>query len=440
MRELASVAHEAVELARARRAECEVWLEYRTAAESRAAGGDLEHIAERTTLTGTITTWRDGHEGCAVIQGTGGIAQAVDAAVALGEVLPRRERVVRAFPGLAEDPTVNGSAPIRLADDGDLKLLRELSARSALVRDVALEAHHASTAFGESGGAYGERWSSRAVTQSRFATGTANGSLTRTFAGCDAAGSLRAAADDLDECLRYTEALGQDAVRWEAPATVLLHGHVMARLLSLLAPSVQLDSVAQRKSRLAGRLGERIAAPGFRLVDDAPGLLSPVSYRFDDEGTLTRPVDVIAGGRLLGYLSDVRHAVDNGSASTGAGWRSVSGGEVRIRPGALIAGWDQAPEPAEPGHELYVLHANGMHISNDVTGDFSFGAVGVRRGSASRGGGGRLCNAGSFTVAGNVIDMLRHLEPVSSPVRYAVHGAEICASPDIAAQGLVIGA
>ena len=90
MRELASLAHEAVELARARRAECEVWLEYRTAAEVRASGGDLEQIAERTTLTGTITTWRDGHEGCAVIQGTGGVTQAADAAVALGKVLPRR--------------------------------------------------------------------------------------------------------------------------------------------------------------------------------------------------------------------------------------------------------------------------------------------------------------------------------------------------------------
>jgi predicted Zn-dependent protease len=435
MRELASLAHEAVELARARRAECEVWLEYRTAAEVRAVGGDLEQIAERTTLTGTITTWRDGHEGCAVIQGTGGVTQAVDAAVALGEVLPRRERVVRAFPGLPEDPTMNGSAPIRLADGDDLKLLRDLSARSALVRDVTLEAHHASTAFGESGGAYGERRSSCAVTQSRFATGTANGSLTRSFVGRDAAGSLRAAAGEVDECLRYTEALGQDAARWEPPATVLLHGHVMARLLSLLAPSVQLDSVAQRKSRLADRLGERIAAPGFRLVDDAPGLLSPVSYRFDDEGTLTRSMDVIAEGRLLGYLSDVRHAVDNGSTSTGAGWRSVSGGEVRIRPSTLIAGWEESLEPAEPGYEVYVLQATGMHISNDVTGDFSFGAVGVRRDSGSR-----LRNAGSFTVAGNVIDMLKHLEPVRSPVRYVARSDEICASPDIAARGLVIGA
>lgn len=435
MRELASLAHEAVELARVRRAGCEVWLEYRTAAEARAAGGDLEQIAERTTLTGTITTWRDGHEGCAVIQGTGGITQAVDAALALGELLPRRERVVRAFPGLTEDPPVKGSAPIRPADGDDLKLLRDLSAQSALVRDVALEAHHASTAFGESGGAYGERRSSRAVAQGRFATGTANGSLTRSFVGRDAAGSLRAAADDLDECLRYTEALGQDATRWEPPATVLLHGHVMARLLSLLAPSVQLDSVTQRKSRLAGRLGERIAAPGFRLVDDAPGLLSPVSYRFDDEGTLTRSMDVIAEGRLLGYISDVRHAVDNGSTSTGAGWRSGSGGEVRIRPGALLAGWDESLKPAEPGHELYVLQATGMHISNDVTGDFSFGAVGVRQDSGSR-----PRNAGSFTVAGNVIDMLKRLEPVRSPVRYVADSDEICASPDIAARGLVIGA
>jgi PmbA protein len=428
MAELASVVNQAIELARARNAECEVWLEHRTATDVRAADGDLEHIAERATLTGTITTWRNGHEGCAVIQGAGGIRQTVDAALALGEVLPGRERVVRAFPGLTADPAGD---PDSCLDGRDVALLRELSARSDLVRDVTLEVQHTATAFGESGGAYGERRAARAVVHGRFATRTANGSLTRSFVGRDPAAAVTGAAGDVDECLRYTATLGQEPGRWKPPAEVLLHGSVMARLLSLLVPSAQLDSVAQRKSRLAGRLGEQLAAPGFRLVDDAPGVMS---FPFDDEGTLTRLVEVIAGGRLLAYLSDARHAADNGTASTGAGWRPASGGEVRIRPGALIAGWDPAPEPAEPARELYVLHATGMHISNDVTGDFSFGAVGVRTDPT-----GRLRNAGSFTVAGNVIGMLEHLRPVRSPVRYVPRSIGMFGSPDIAVGGLVVG-
>jgi PmbA protein len=436
MAELASVVDQAIELARARNAECEVWLEHRTAAESRAADGDLEHIAERATLTGTITTWRNGHEGCAVIQGAGGIRQTVDAALALGEVLPGRERVVRAFPGLTADPAaaMEPAAAVDLAgclDSRDVALLRELSARSDLVRDLTLEVQHTATAFGESGGAYGERRAARAVVQGRFATRTANGSLTRSFVGRDPVAAVTAAAGDVDECLRYTATLGQEPGRWKPPAEVLLHGSVMARLLSLLVPSAQLDSLLQRKSRLAGRLGEQLAAPGFRLVDDAPGVMG---FPFDDEGTLTRLVEVIAGGRLLAYLSDARHAADTGTASTGAGWRPASGGEVRIRPSALIAGWDPSREPAEPARELYVLHATGMHISNDVTGDFSFGAVGVRTDAT-----GAMRNAGSFTVAGNVIGMLAHLRPVRSPVRYVPRSVGMFGSPDIAVGGLVVG-
>jgi PmbA protein len=145
-------------------------------------------------------------------------------------------------------------------------------------------------------------------------------------------------------------------------------------------------------------------------------------------------VEVIAGGRLRAFLSDARNAAAHGTSSTGSGWRAPTGGEVRVRPCALLAGWDDAAAP-DPGRaELYVLQATGMHISNDVTGDFSFGAVGVLDDGC-----GRLRNAGSFTVAGNVIDMLGRLWPVESPVRYVARSVGIYASPDIGVSGLVVG-
>lgn len=428
MDELRAVVDAAVAYASSRGAECEVWLERRVADEYRADCGELHHSAHQETSTAVITTWRGGREGCVVVSGLDAIDEAVDAALSVGDLLPPQSRVPRGPAGaLSPKPPLTVSDPALPTVPS--ARLAALSARSTLVRDVTMDDHRAVTAFGTSDGMFMLRRTGRAVVQLRCATGHGPGALSRSFVGPDIGRALASAEAAADDCVERTAALAGPESPSPLPPAVVLHGSVVSRLLALLAPSLQLDSVREGRSRLADRLGERIAAPGFQLVDDAPGQ----AFAFDDEGTPTHTVRLLEDGRLLEFLSDRRSAYASRTMSTGAGWRSSSGSEIRVRPCALLAGWD-LPVSAAMGPALHVLQACGMHISNDVTGDFSFGAVGlVEDGSGLR------RNAGSLTVAGNVIDLLPRMYPVESPIRHAPRSVNLYGSPDMGAEGLAVG-
>jgi len=84
---------------------------------------------------------------------------------------------------------------------------------------------------------------------------------------------------------------------------------------------LEADTVAKGASVYAGKLGQRIAAPGVDAFDD--GLLRNGwgSAAFDDEGTPTQRTQVIADGILCSFLYDRLEANKAGVRSTGNGRR-----------------------------------------------------------------------------------------------------------------------
>ncbi|MFZ0789186.1 MAG: metalloprotease TldD [Chromatiaceae bacterium] len=74
-------------------------------------------------------------------------------------------------------------------------------------------------------------------------------------------------------------------------------------------------------SAFAGRLGERVAAPGVTVVDDGtlPGRRG--SLNMDDEGTPTQNTVLIEDGILVGYMQDKLNARLMGVKATGNGRR-----------------------------------------------------------------------------------------------------------------------
>jgi len=74
-------------------------------------------------------------------------------------------------------------------------------------------------------------------------------------------------------------------------------------------------------SAFAGRLGERVAAPGVTVVDDGtlPGRRG--SLNVDDEGTAAQRTTLIENGVLVGYLQDRLNASLMGMEPTGNGRR-----------------------------------------------------------------------------------------------------------------------
>ncbi|GIX15816.1 MAG: peptidase C69 [Rhodothalassiaceae bacterium] len=74
-------------------------------------------------------------------------------------------------------------------------------------------------------------------------------------------------------------------------------------------------------SVFAGRIGERVAAPGVTVVDDGTIPLRRGSLTIDDEGTPSRETVLIEDGVLKGYLFDRLNARLMGRESTGNGRR-----------------------------------------------------------------------------------------------------------------------
>ncbi len=129
-------------------------------------------------------------------------------------------------------------------------------------------------------------------------------------------------------------------------------------------------------SAFAGRLGERVAAPGVTVVDDGTQANRRGSLNIDDEGTPTSCTTLIEDGILKGYMQDSLNARLTGTAPTGNA-RRESYAHIpmpRMTNTYLLAG-DKAPEEiiASVERGLYAVNFGGGQV--DITsGKFVFSA------------------------------------------------------------------
>ena len=129
-------------------------------------------------------------------------------------------------------------------------------------------------------------------------------------------------------------------------------------------------------SAFAGRLGERVAAPGVTVVDDGtlPGRRG--SLNVDDEGTPTQRTVLIEDGILRGYLHDRQSARLMDMAPTGNGRRESYAHlpMPRMTNTFMLAG-EEAPEDIlrSVDRGIYAVHFGGGQV--DITsGKFVFSA------------------------------------------------------------------
>jgi TldD protein len=163
-------------------------------------------------------------------------------------------------------------------------------------------------------------------------------------------------------------------------------------------------------SAFAGRLGERVAAPGVTVVDDGtlPGRRG--SLNVDDEGTPTQRTVLIEDGILVGYLQDRLNARLMGMAPTGNG-RRESYEHVplpRMTNTFMLAG-EEEPEDIlrSVDRGLYAVSFGGGQV--DITsGKFVFSAN-----EAYRIEGGRLgAPVKGATLIGNGPDVLTRVSRI----------------------------
>ena len=124
------------------------------------------------------------------------------------------------------------------------------------------------------------------------------------------------------------EALRQALVNLEAEAApagemevVLGPGWTGVLLHEAVGHGLEGDFNRKKTSAFAGRLGERVAAPGVTVIDDGTLAGRRGSLSVDDEGTPTSRTVLIEDGILKGYMQDRLNARLMGVGATGNGRR-----------------------------------------------------------------------------------------------------------------------
>lgn len=224
-----------------------------------------------------------------------------------------------------------------------------------------------------------------------FSVGRAGGDLSVETAAVDAVG-------------RAIAQLGAKKAP-SARLTVVFDPYVTSQFVSLVADMLAGDGVVRGRSPFADRVGESVAAPIVTLRDDPTDPLAPTASEVDGEGLACRPVPLIDGGRLVGFLHNSYSARCAGATSTGSAQRSSLQSPPSV--GAFVAGLvpgDTGPAEvlAAVGDGLFVTELSGLHSGvNTISGDLSVGIEGrmIR--------GGELAEAvAEVTIASTIQKML----------------------------------
>jgi PmbA protein len=417
--------------------------------EVRVHGGKVESLTAATQRGLGLRVWIDGRVGYAF--GTDlsaeGLATIAARAVEAARVADEDEFAGPPAGGGERPPAVELSDPSRAAwSPARIAELALAVERTALESDPRIAAVEQAVYFdsGEriaiasssaAGGEY-ETSSCYAYLQALAEGGTGRETglgfdLARGPAGLDPAAIGREGAE------RATEMIGSTKPA-SGSCPVVLDPTVAASFVGLLGKGIGADAVQRGRSPLAERLGEEVADEAFVLHDDG---LDPDGFAaspIDAEGTPRRRTTLIEAGRLRTFLHDSYTARRGGSSSTGnagrSGYRSppgVAASNLIVGPGA--SSLEQLLR--EAGEGVYVNDVAGLHSGvNPVTGVFSVGASG----RAIRGGE-RAEPLREFTIASDLVSMLRAVQAAGSESRWVPFGGSVSAPPLLIGEMTVSG-
>ena len=193
---------------------------------------------------------------------------------------------------------------------------------------------------------------------------------------------------------------------------VLYDRRVASSLVGHLLGGINGGSIARGTSFLKEDLGKAIFAPHVTLVEDPHRLRGPASRPCDGEGLPTIKRNIIEQGVLTTWIMDLRAARQLGLSPTGHGARGLTSPPSASTSNIHMEAGTRSPEDMmkDFGTGLLVTEFIGSTI-NMVTGDYSRGASGfwIENGE-------KAYPVSGITVAGNLRDMFKALEPASDLV------------------------
>ncbi|MFN3076056.1 MAG: TldD/PmbA family protein [Alphaproteobacteria bacterium] len=207
---------------------------------------------------------------------------------------------------------------------------------------------------------------------------------------------------------RAVARLGARKVKTQS-VPVVYDERVARSLVSHLLGAINGASVARGTTFLKDRLGQAVFAPGVTIVDDPHRRRGPSSRPCDGEGVANRRRNLVENGVLTTWLLDLRSARQLGLRTTGHAARGISSPpspsatNVHLEAGQL----SPAQLMADIRQGFYITELFGMGV-NGITGDYSLGAAGrwIENGVPAY-------PVHEVTVAGNLVEMFRHLTPAN---------------------------
>ena len=220
---------------------------------------------------------------------------------------------------------------------------------------------------------------------------------------------------------------------------VVLDPTVAASFVGVIGGVLGADAVQRGRSPLADRVGEEIASQALVLADDGLDPAGLASSPFDGEGVPRRRTALIEAGLLRTYLYDTYTARRGGTETTAnagrGGYRSLPG----VAPSNLLVGegpngFEELIGRAEGG--VFVTDVAGLHSGvNPVSGVFSVGAAG-----REISGGELAAPVREFTIASDLISMLRSVAATGSESRWVPFGGSVRTPPLLVSEMAVSGA
>lgn len=204
-----------------------------------------------------------------------------------------------------------------------------------------------------------------------------------------------------------------DAVDIKSQVTNVIFEHsTFATFIRTILGIFSANTVQHKRSKLAGKLGQKIASEKLTLIDNPLMAKNFGTTSFDGEGYPCYTKDVIKDGVLKTYLYNLKTANKDNVKSTGnsSGGEGVAVGNFYVQPGNLSL----EELLKKLGKGVYIDDLQGLHAGLNITsGDFSFGAEGflVEDGKITKA-------LNQFTIAGNIYDLLMNIEEVASNLEF----------------------
>jgi PmbA protein len=183
---------------------------------------------------------------------------------------------------------------------------------------------------------------------------------------------------------------------------MLLENRAVGRILGMLLGPMSGSALHYGRSCLAGKLGKRVAAEGFQLLDDPHIVRGAGSRRFDADGFPTARRVLVRDGVLQCYLLNQYFARKLDMAATTGGTSNLV-----IPPGSRSPHAIATDLPRAIRVESF-LGGN----ANSTTGDFSFGIRGtlLERGEPAQ-------SVSEMNIAGNLFELYERYREAADDVR-----------------------